>query len=196
MQPRFFHGALSPSDLAASLLAEFDQGNLHAQVVGNGDKIVVQVTTHPLSGSGGPTALTVSINAVEDGIMVQMGEQAWLGVAASLGTSALAALRNPLSLLGRLDDIAQDLESLQLSERIWRQIERFVSSTGASAQLSERLRRTTCEYCRTANPIGEASCIACGAPMGQVQPSTCAVCGFAVQRGEARCPNCGAALPR
>jgi len=54
---------------------------------------------------------------VEDGVSVQIGQQAWLGVAADLGISALNALRNPVSLINRLDGIAQDIENLQLSGR-------------------------------------------------------------------------------
>ena len=36
----------------------------------------------------------------------------------------------------------------------------------------------------------EGRCIACGAPLGEVQPSTCANCGFVVQKEEKICPNC------
>jgi hypothetical protein len=119
MERQIFHGSLKPVDIAQALLAEFNQGNLHAQTLGQSDKMIVQIGTKPGSMSGGQTAMTVTIQRVEDGIMVELGQQAWLGVAASLGMSALAALRNPFSLLGRLDDIAQDSENLQLSERIW-----------------------------------------------------------------------------
>ncbi len=48
--------------------------------------------------------------------MVELGQQAWLGVAASLGQTAFSVFRNPFSLIGRLDDLAQDIESMQLSE--------------------------------------------------------------------------------
>jgi len=44
---------------------------------------------------------------------VQVGQQDFLGVAASLGASALTVFRNPLGILGRLDDIAQDIESIR-----------------------------------------------------------------------------------
>ena len=116
--------------------------------------------------SGGQTALTVSIESIEDGIMIEVGQQAWLGVAASLGHTAIAALRNPFSLLGRLDDLAQDIESMQLSERTWKVIDRTVTALKASHALSEKLTRICCEYCNAANPLGEANCLACGAPLG------------------------------
>jgi hypothetical protein len=191
MERRIFHGTLKPVDLAQTLMAEFNQGNLFAQTVGQSDKMIVQVGTQPGAMSGGKTALTVTVEKVEDGVMVDVGQQAWLGVAASLGVSALSALRNPLNLLGRLDDIAQDIESLQLSERVWQVIDRTAQAAGASSELSERLRRLTCDYCGSANPIGEASCLACGAPLGKAQPGTCPQCGFVVKPEEEKCPNCG-----
>jgi hypothetical protein len=191
MERKIFHGKIKPVDIAQALLGEFNQGNLHAQTLGQSDKMVVQIGTQPGAMSGGQTAITVTIQKLEDGIMVELGEQAWLGVAASLGTSALAALRNPFSLLGRLDDIAQDIESLQISEHIWQVIAQSARAAGVSTELSDRLKRLTCEYCDTANPVGEPSCIACGAPLGKMQPNTCRNCGYVVQSGEKKCKNCG-----
>jgi len=122
--------------------------------------------------------------------MVEIGQQAWFGVAASLGHTAISALRNPFSLLGRLDDLAQDIENMQLQEKVWRTIDRAATALGASHELSERLRRVICLYCDTANPLGEGSCIACGAPLGEVHPITCPNCGYAVTKEETICPNC------
>jgi DNA-directed RNA polymerase subunit RPC12/RpoP len=144
--------------------------------------------------SGGQTALTISLQKVEDGLAVQVGKQAWLGVAASLGMTALSAWRNPFNLLNRLDDLAQDIENLQPSERVWEVIEGEARKAGASFELSERLRRMVCLYCNTANPVGEACCLACGAPLGSVQPRTCSNCGFVIKTDETTCPNCGRKL--
>ncbi|MFZ5878810.1 MAG: zinc ribbon domain-containing protein [Chloroflexota bacterium] len=194
MDRKVFHGNITPLEVAQALLAEFNRGNLRAQVVGQGDKLAVQIGTRPGAPSGGDTAITVSIQKFEDGIVAEIGQQAWLGVAASLGTTALSALRNPFNLLGRLDDLAQDIENLQLSERAWQVIARSAQTRGATKQLSERLSRLECAYCGTANPVGEPSCIACGAPLGKSQPGTCRHCGFVVKAGEAACPNCGKPL--
>jgi Double zinc ribbon len=175
-------------------MAEFNRGNLHAQVLGDKDKMAVQIATRREIPSGGQTALTINLQTVEDGILVELGQQAWLGVAASLGQTALWALRNPFSLLGRLDDLAQDIESMQLSENTWRVIEGTVATLKASYTLSEKLARLTCEYCGSANPLGEASCLACGAPLGDAHPTTCSRCGFVVMLEESICPNCNAKL--
>ncbi|MFN8435333.1 MAG: zinc ribbon domain-containing protein [Anaerolineales bacterium] len=190
MERKIFHGNIKPVDVAQALLAEFNQGNMRAQILGQSDKMVVQIGTRPDALSGGQTAMTVTIQTLEEGIMVELGQQAWLGVAASLGTTALAAIRNPFSLLGRLDDIAQDIENLQISERVWAVISKAARAAGASAELSENLKRTTCEYCHVANPVGQPSCSACGAPLGNVQPTTCRHCGFVVRPNEKTCPNC------
>jgi hypothetical protein len=194
MDRRIFYGNLQPGDIAHALMAEFNRGNLHAQVLGTQDKMAVQVATRIGAGSGGPTAMTVNLQAVEGGIMVEVGQQAWLGVAASLGQTAFSALRNPFSLLGRLDDLAQDIENIQLSEKVWKVIDRAVVNLGASRALSERLTRITCVYCGSANPLGEGSCLACGAPMGSAHPTACRHCGFAVSLNEECCPNCNQSL--
>jgi len=190
MDRRIFHGNIEPADIAQALSAEFNQTNIYAQVVGQSKNMAVQISTRRGAQSGGQTALTVTIQDTDDGIMIEIGQQAWLGVAASLGQTAISALRNPFSLLGRLDDLAQDIENLQLSDTIWKVIDRTVASAGASHKLSDRLRRVVCDYCQTANPVGEGSCIACGAPLGNVQPNTCSNCGFAVSPTETICPNC------
>jgi hypothetical protein len=194
MERRIFHGILTPTDIAQALLAEFNRGNMRAQVLGKSDKLAVQIGTRPGSASGGQTAITVTIQKVTDGIMIDLGQQAWLGVAASLGQTAISIFRNPFSLIGRLDDLAQDIESLQLSESVWQIIAQTAASAGASHQLSDRMNRLTCEYCGTANPLGEPACIACGAPLGIVYPTSCQNCGFVVLRNESICPNCGQKL--
>ncbi len=190
MDRRILYGNIEPRDIAQALLAEFNRGNMQAQVVGHAEKMEVQIATRMGARSGGHTALTITIQKVEDGVMMEIGQQAWLGLAASLGQTAFSALRNPFNLLGRLDDLAQDIENLQLSENVWAVVNRTAAALGASRELSERLRRITCAYCGTANPLGEGSCLACGAPLGEAHPNACPNCGFAVRSGETVCPNC------
>lgn len=194
MEPRIFHGNLTPLDLSRALIAEFNRGNLRAQQLGNDQQMVVQIMTRDQPQAGGQTALSVTLQQVEDGVAVQIGKQAWLGVAASLSRTAMLAWRNPWEILGRLDDIAQDIENFQLSERVWGIIESSARAVGATYELSDRLRRLECSYCGTANPVGEPRCIACGAPMGSIQPRTCLNCGFVINSDESTCPNCGQRL--
>jgi RNA polymerase subunit RPABC4/transcription elongation factor Spt4 len=194
MEKRTFHGNIAPEDVGRALVAEFDQGNMQAQMIGSGERIVVQIASRTFRNSGGQTAVTVVLEKVEDGVMAQLGDQQWLGVAASMGQTALAALKNPLTLLGRLDDLAQDISSIQLAESIWQTVQRTADAAGAGYQISERLRRTQCAYCGAAAPVGEPTCPACGGPMGTAQPKSCLKCGFVPPPGATKCPKCGAKM--
>jgi len=194
MEQRIFHGDLTPNDLAHALEGEFDRRNWRVQRFEDDHNIIIQVASRKYPVSGGQTALAVTLREVEDGVAVEIGNQSWFGVAASLGQTALSTIRNPWSILDRLDDLAQDIENLQLSEKVWDVLEKTADAVGASFELSERLRRLVCEYCLTANSVGEPSCIACGAPLGKSQPGTCPNCGFVVKREETNCPNCNKPL--
>lgn len=192
---RTYHGPITTAGLARALVAEFNRGNLRAQQVGRGDHLVVQIASRPGSASGGPTAITVQLRSVEDGVHVQIGQQAWFGVVASLAQTGLWAIRSPWNLLSRLDDLAEDISSLALTDRIWNLLSRTAQGAGASFEISERLRRLTCAYCMTANPVGAPACDACGAPLGPAQPSGCPNCGYVSAPGTPDCPQCGAPLP-
>ena len=191
MNTRIFHGKIHPNDVAQALAGAFNRGNLRTQSFGDGQKVVIQISTRDRPLSGGQTALTVSIEQAADGVAVHVGKQAWYGIAASLGQTAFSVWHNPWRILDRLDDLAQDFESLQLTEMIWQVVEAAARARGAAFELSERLRRLMCEYCHAANPVGEPTCLACGAPLGRVQPRTCRSCGYVLKRGEGYCPNCG-----
>lgn len=191
MTPRIFHGEFSPEDIARDLISFFHRGNYQVQRIGTPDNLAVQIATRRNLTSGGNTALTVSLQKVADGVSVQLSDQAWFGLAASLGKTALSALRNPWSLIGRIDDIAQDVESMQLQENVWQVVEAFARQHGTGHELSKRLARTVCPYCLTANPTASARCLACGAPLGEDQPIACANCGFILEKQEKSCPNCG-----
>jgi hypothetical protein len=197
IEQRVFYGPIAPADLARALVAEFNQGELEAQQLGSGDQVAVQIATRRNPTSGGRTALTVQLAAVEDGVMVRMGHQDWLGVAASLGVTALMTFFKPISFVSRVDDLAQDIAAISLIDRAWATLEHTAKTLGASHELSDRLRRLTCAHCLTANPVGAPACIACGAPLGPAQPSACPNCGHLISAGESVCSECGApATPR
>jgi hypothetical protein len=187
---KIFHGNITPRDFVRALISEFNHGNLKTLRTGSDQAVALQIATRQHRFSGGKTSITISIEKVADGVAVHVGDQSIFGVAASLGATALAALRNPFSIITRLDDVAQDIESLQVSERAWEIIHEVAASANASLALSERLRRAICVYCETPNPVGEPSCVACGAPLGEAQPTTCPRCGFVVHHDESQCPQC------
>lgn len=193
MDQKIYHGNLKPVDITNVLIANFNRGFFKVLHRGDADQQSIQIanTNTP---SGGQTALTIIVQKVADGISVKIGQQALFGVAASIGISIFSTLRNPWNLLGRLDDIAEDIESLNLVQQVWTTINAYAKSVGAGQELSERLRRVQCEYCESANPIGESNCISCGAPLGRNQPIPCQNCGFIFKPDELFCPNCGAAF--
>lgn len=190
MEQRIFHGQFTPDEFADYLIVQFNRGNLVVQKLETNENVSVQIKTRDGRTSGGATAIGIIFQPVEDGVLVQVGQQAWAGIAASLGASAVAALLNPLNLLHRIDDIAQDFEYIQLTDEVWKVLESNAKALGSGYELSERLKRVVCEYCKTANPASEPSCIACGAPLGYVQPRTCPHCGFVLGNKANYCPNC------
>lgn len=194
MDQQTYHGPIKPDDLAHALVSEFNHGNLAAQKIGQGDQVLVQIATRERRGSGGHTALTVSLVQVEDGVTVSLGQQQWLGAAVNLAQAGLAALFNPLSLLHTLDDIAQDVSSLTLPQQIWAAVERYAQGVGAALTISERLRSVVCKYCGVANPVGVGTCSACGAPLGELLPVSCVNCGNVMRAKAKFCDNCGAKL--
>jgi len=196
LKTRVFHGDIRPGDIANALVAEFNQGGLQAQRVGEDDKIAVQIATQRQRQSGGNTALTVTLKSVGEGVLVGIGQQEWLGIAASLGITALSILQNPWRLIDRLDDVAADINSIQLENRIWEVVEHFAKRHKASHQIAERLRTVACPYCDYANSVATGECTATGAPLGTIQPTSCQNCGFVNQLGAKFCGNCGEKLVR
>ncbi|HLE27117.1 MAG TPA: zinc ribbon domain-containing protein, partial [Anaerolineales bacterium] len=165
-QQRTYHGDINPDEMAAALVAAFNQGNMRTQQVGEGDKVMVQIATRQ-GGSGGKAALSITIQRVEDGVSAAMGQHEWLGVAASLGQTALTTLLNPWNLIGRLDDIAQDVTSLTLVDKAWEAVEKFAQAAQITKTISERLQTVACPFCGTANKVGAPDCVNCGAPLGE-----------------------------
>ena len=194
MSERTYHGNIVPADMATALIAAFNQGNLGCQQIGQGDKLMVQIATRDFAQSGGRTALAVTIQKVTDGVTVSVGQSEWLGVAASLGQTALATLLNPWNLINRLDDIAQDITSLSLEQKAWEALEHYSRTVQTTKTISARLQAVTCPYCQTANKIGVADCENCGGPLGEAQPVSCPKCGNVMPAKSKVCANCGTAL--
>ncbi len=194
MNERTYHGDMDPGQMAAALIAAFNQGNLRCQQIGAGDRVMVQIATRDNARSGGKAALSVTIQKVEDGVTVGVGQHEWLGVAASLGQTALSALLNPWNLISRLDDIAQDITSLTLEQQAWDALEKYARTVGITKTISERLQSVVCPYCASANKVGVSNCDNCGAPLGEAQPVSCPKCGNVMPPKSKFCVNCGTAL--
>jgi len=194
MTTKIYHGKVTAENLAKAIATRFTTNDLVTRYTISDDQYNIQIATRRDAHSGGKTSIGLVLQQLEDGVAVKIGKQDWLGIVASLGLSAITLRLNPFNIIGRLDDIAQDIENLSLDDRLWDVIDDVAATMGASQQLSERLRRLACEYCNTANPVGEPRCIACGAPLGDTQPRTCHRCGFVAAPEDTACANCGTEL--
>lgn len=194
MTERTFHGDIVPAQMASALIAAFNQGNMRCQQLGDGERVMVQIATRERGHSGGKAALSITIQKVEDGVTVGIGQHEWLGVAASLGQTALTTLLNPWNIISRLDDIAQDITSLTLEQKVWEVVEKYARTVGITKTISERLQSVTCPYCDTANKVAAASCENCGAPLGEAQPVSCGQCGNVMPPRSKFCASCGVSL--
>ena len=79
---RIYHGDINPSDIARDLIAYYHRGAYQVQQIGATRKSPANRHS-PISAFRRQTALTITIHRVDDGISVQVGKQAWMGVAAS-----------------------------------------------------------------------------------------------------------------
>jgi len=197
MEQWTYRGNINPQGLADALVARFNHGDLMAQkVVGQDGHILVQIATRDWGWGAARSALTVGIAPVEGGVRVTVGQQQWMDAAASLAITGLSALVNPLSLLGRIDDIARDVGKLTLPEKVREAIEHYCESVGAKLGLSENQIVVTCPYCGVGNPVGAGVCSACGGSLAEAQPVACPKCGFISPNDARFCSRCGTRLVR
>jgi hypothetical protein len=193
MEQRTYHGDLDPDEMANALIAQFNQGGTAAQRLGHGDRAIVQIGTLDRYRRV-ENALTVTISRTPDGTSVSLGQQQWLDAAADLAQAGLGALFNPLSLLGKLDEVARDVSSFSLPQQVWETVDKYCQGVGAGLGGSPQTMAIACAYCGVANHPGAPTCVGCGAPLGQVQPVYCPKCGQVAPHGTKICARCGAKL--
>lgn len=190
MEQRTYHGKVTPQELAAVLLARFNTEAMTATMAGTGDRIVVNVSASSVV--GGPCSLSVGLSPAPTGVTVTVGPHNILGVAADLLETGLKALINPITLIGEIADVAQDLQRLTLPQQVWETIDHYCQSVGAS--LVPEPSGVTCPYCGVISPLGTGQCPSCGAPLGEYQPVACPKCGKLLPRTTRFCTRCGTAL--
>jgi hypothetical protein len=190
MEARTYHGKVTPRDLADVLVSRFTTDDLSATAIGEGDRIIVNISSAGYQ--GGRTALAVGLSPASGGVLVTVGDHNLLGVAADLMQTGLGALRNPFVLIGELDDVARNVEKLNLPAQVWEAVDHYCQSVGAG--LTAEPTSVTCPYCGVLSPIGAGSCAACGAPLGRSQPVTCPKCGKLLPADLDYCTRCGSPL--
>ena len=190
MDQRTYHGDIDPDELANALLAQFNQGSTAVQQLSRGDRAIVQIGTLDRHRRI-ENALTVTISKTADGVNVSLGQQQWLDAAADLAQAGLGALFNPLSLLGKLDEVARDVSSFNLPQQVWATVEQYCKSMGVGLGGSPQTMMITCSYCGVANLPGSSTCSGCGAGLGDVQPVYCPQCGQVAPHDAKFCSRCG-----
>ncbi len=194
-EQRAYHGDIRPRDLARALVLRFNGGETKAHwLEGEGGRAMVQVQSRRVEPGDPTTAVTVHIAPTKTGVVVSVGEQKIMGVAADMARAGVQAWINPLRLLGELDDIARNVRWLGLRSEIWKAVDEYCRAQGSVQGAATILTHVVCPYCGTPNDIGEANCRACGAPLADAQPIVCGRCGFLNEPHAQRCVNCGAKL--
>ncbi len=190
MEQKTYHGKITPQELAQVLVGRFNTADMSATVSGEGAKLIVHLEAGGYS--GGQTSLAVGLAPVADGVTITVGDQNLLGVAADLLQSGLKALWNPVTIIGEIDDVARNVERLNLPQQVWETVDHYCQSVGAG--LTPELSGVTCPYCGVLNPLGTGQCPQCGAPLGQAQPITCPQCGKTLPPHLKFCTRCGTSL--
>lgn len=191
MITKTYYGDFDLNDFVRFLAASFRDENLDVRLTRSGEKSLVRFVSSRFARSGGQFGLNVILTPFEDGVKVSVQDPEALGVAASLGKTAIVTLINPRNLFARLDDVAQDLENITLDDSVVKIIDVYMKEHHLSLRLSERLSRSVCEYCQSTNAYGVSNCVSCGAPMGAVQIKTCSACGYGMPVDAVRCSECG-----
>lgn len=192
MITKTYYGKFQVNHFLNFLAATFRDQNLDVNVSNHGKRNVVRFVSSRGAKSGGQFALNLILTEFEGGVRIDIGTPEGLGVAASLGKTALFTLLNPYNLLVRLDDVAQDIENITLDQSLLKEIERYMRTNHLTLKLSSSLSKTVCEYCHSINDYGKSNCVSCGAPMGDTLLKTCPRCGFAMKNKLSRCPQCKA----
>jgi len=195
IEQRAYHGALKSEELARALVIRFNEGETQAHwLPGDQGRAIVQVRSQRVEVGDPATSVTVHISPTKTGITVAVSEQKVLSVAADMAKSGVQAWRNPLRLLGELDDIARNVRWLGLRSEIWRAIDEYCQTQGSGRGAAGMLTSIVCPYCGTPNEVGARTCEACRAPLAEAQPIVCGKCGFLNVPQATLCTNCGAKL--
>ena len=125
--------------------------------------ISAKITSQTDFGRGSRTSIYVYAKKQNNDLLVTVSDQEWSSIASSLGTTLLSAAINPINLLHRLDDLAVDVQNIQLSDRVKTFVKEFKQHKSDLA--IEEIDRYSCKYCKSKNEPKSTHCRACGAPL-------------------------------
>ena len=156
--------SVQPKEFIDRLAFEFDNATFDVLIQQNlKDQNVAKIITDSRTLSESQTSLIVVAELTEKGLLVTVSDQEWGGIAASLGTTVVAAILNPINLVGRIDDLAADVQNLQLGDKVEQFIRNF--SDNMVNKSSALAPKSVCKYCRSRNEDTATHCASCGAPL-------------------------------
>lgn len=197
MEQRVYHGNIRPEELAQVLLDDWDRDDTVAQALEAEDGIIVQIGQRTAGWfSDEPhQALTLSIEQLDDGVQVTMGQQQWYkGGGGQIMVGGLIGFF-PFFFsfpLGQGQQNADGEIDQSLPGQIWQSIERYTNQGGAATGPTRRLSMITCPNCGVSNPAEAQHCSACGTALGA--PISCPNCGRSNPAYANFCIHCGTAL--
>jgi hypothetical protein len=145
MEQRIYHGEVSPADLAAFLVQQYDpQPDLQAQILGEGDSLLVQIGhgDHPEKIRHAVTVAITRAPEGEPGVAVTMGQQQWLtpgmvGYAAMMGL--ISVMVTPWVLFALIWPLSDLIGSAALPGDVWNAIDLHMASRGATRSADRQL---------------------------------------------------------
>lgn len=191
LNQRMFHGTIRAAALADQLAARFQDRQHRVMSRCGGGTALVQI------GSKHGTPATVHIADIAGGVMVTVSrDRDWLDRTADMGEMIeRAAAGNPLSLLAMLPDVVGELKKENISPKIWDTVNDICAlSRSLAGEKGAPPNPKVCEYCNTANPAEEESCLVCGAPLPVDLPRLCPKCGRGHTSDALFCQACGTRL--
>ena len=187
---RMFHGSIHAGALADQLAARFNDRQHRVHSEQHGDSALVQV------GSKHGTPLTVHIADIEGGVLVTMSrDRDWLDRAGDIGDILDRAAAHPGSLLAMIPDVLGELNSENLTPKVWNAITDLMSlsrSLAGEAHAPENPK--VCPFCGTANPASAEKCLSCGGVLPFDLPRVCPKCGRGHTSDALFCQACGTRL--
>ncbi|NTU75563.1 MAG: zinc ribbon domain-containing protein [Anaerolineaceae bacterium] len=188
---RMFHGYISAAALADQLAARFRERHMRVSSSAGDATALVQL------GSQHGTPVTVHIAETQGGVLVTMGrDNDWLDRASDAsGMLERAGAGNPLSLLAMVPEVIAELGKDNIVPDIWNTINDICALTRSLAgERNAPPNPKVCQYCGTANPDAEESCLACGAALPVNLPRICPKCARAHTSDALFCQACGTRL--
>ena len=164
MQQFLLQNLSDPNDFLQALRFEFDTDAFDVSIQATAKNVYdVRIYSQNNRMRGSQTSIFIHVTQTERGLEVSISDQEWGQIAASLGTTVAATFFNPINIIHRLDDLAVDVQNMQLGERVENFVREYNERKAKAAEFIDD--KALCKYCHTRNNPPGSHCISCGAPL-------------------------------